>query len=108
MTAGSNVVGWSVGVGAVWLVALIVSVLPYAGWNSWEDHDARCHLSTLWPLSFTAFLTFLVGGHVAAALLMWASTRATQLKAMASRRGTTTPATATDAEEAPIANHTSV
>ncbi|XP_071545475.1 uncharacterized protein [Panulirus ornatus] len=106
MTAGSNIVGWGVGVGAVWLVALIVSVLPYAGWNSWEDHDARCHLSTLWPLSFTAFLTFLVGGHVAAALLMWASTRATQLKAMASCRGTTTPASGNDAEEAPIANHT--
>ncbi|XP_042218586.1 uncharacterized protein LOC121863807 isoform X2 [Homarus americanus] len=105
MTAGSNVVGWSVGVSAVWFVAIVVSVLPYAGWNSWEVHDARCHLSTLWPLSFTAFLTFLVGGHVAAALLMWASTRATQLKAMASRRGAAPPTNCPDAEEAPIANH---
>ncbi|XP_045593934.1 tyramine receptor Ser-2 [Procambarus clarkii] len=105
MTAGSNVVGWSVGVGAVWLVAVVVSVLPYAGWNSWEAHDARCHLSTLWPLSFTAFLTFLVGGHVAAALLMWASTRATQLKAMATRTGIPPAVNCPDAEEAPIANH---
>ncbi|KAK7072435.1 hypothetical protein SK128_001746 [Halocaridina rubra] len=106
MTAGSNTIGWGMAVGAVWLVAIIVSILPYAGWNSWEDHDAHCHLSTLWPLSFTAFLTFLVGGHIAAALLMWASTRATQLKAASARRGTVPPPGCVDQEEAPIANHT--
>ncbi|XP_064100082.1 probable G-protein coupled receptor No18 [Macrobrachium nipponense] len=105
MTAGSNTIGWSMAVGAVWLVAIVVSILPYAGWNSWEDHDSHCHLSTLWPLSFTAFLTFLVGGHVAAALLMWASTRATQLKAMSTRRGNAPPSACPDQEEAPIANH---
>ncbi|XP_037779049.1 uncharacterized protein [Penaeus vannamei] len=104
MTAGTNVVGWSVAVGAVWWVAVIVSVLPYIGWNSWEAHDESCHLSTLWPLSFTAFLTFLVGGHIASALLMWASTRATQLKAMTVRRGPAPANACNDPEEAPISN----
>ncbi|KAK3869876.1 hypothetical protein Pcinc_024840 [Petrolisthes cinctipes] len=111
MTAGTNVVGWSAGVIAVWVVATGVGVLPYAGWNSWVHHDARCHLSTLWPLSFTAFLSFLVGGHVAVALLMWASTHATSLKAAAAnnaaRHGRTVPTAALDAEEAPIASHPS-
>ena len=63
-------------VAVVWIWAAIVSALPWLGWNTWLAHDARCHLSTLWPLSFTTFVTFLVAVHMALALLMWASARA--------------------------------
>lgn len=104
MTAGTNVAGWSVGVGAVWLVSCVVAVAPYAGWNTWKQHDARCHLSTLWPLSFTALLTFLVCGQVAVALLMWAATHATRLRTTG--EGMRGVQRRTDGEEAPIANQT--
>lgn len=104
MTAGTNVAGWSVGVGAVWVVSIVVAVAPYAGWNTWQQHDARCHLSTLWPLSFTALLTFLVCGQVAVALLMWAATHATRLRTIGD--GVHSVQRRSDGEEAPIASQT--
>lgn len=105
MTAGTNVVGWGVGVCAVWLVSCMVAVGPYAGWNTWRLHDARCHLSTLWPLSFTALLTFIVCGQVAVALLLWAATHAARLRTTGTTmHGVQQPST--DGEEAPIACQT--
>lgn len=105
MTAGTNVVGWGIGVCTVWTVSSMVAVAPYAGWNTWRLHDARCHLSTLWPLSFTALLTFIVCGQVAVALLLWAATHAARLRTTATTmRGVQQPTT--DGEEAPIACQT--
>ena len=102
LTTSNTVTWWGIALAGVWIGAAVVSLLPWAGWNSWELHDARCHLSTLWPLSFTSFLFFFVGVHVALALLMWASSRATQLKA-AAIAARTASTQSNDAEVAPIA-----
>ncbi|CAL4088648.1 unnamed protein product [Meganyctiphanes norvegica] len=104
MTLGTNVIGWSVAVCGVWVISLVVALLPYMGWNSWEDHDARCHLSTLWPLSFTAFLCFILGIEVMTAVLMWALTRAQQLKTMTTHTSQHPPSSCSEPEDAPIAH----
>ncbi|RXG69812.1 hypothetical protein Avbf_00834 [Armadillidium vulgare] len=102
---GNSLAGWGGAVLGVWVYSFGIALLPWAGWNSWITHDARCHLSTLWPLSFTTFLTFLVGAHMAATLFMWASSRAAQLKASDARlttRVNRTPAGVIDSEAVPI------